>query len=347
MMSDFLTANAEADSIEVEIRSNGGSTSEARIIFDQLKGSGKSIKTIGYKVHSSAVILFLAGSERLISNNADMLIHPVWVDAFNLPWQLTAEDLQDFANEIKAEEDKLKEIYASVIGTDKMEEVGQLMADSTTLTASDAVRLGFATGTLTTTENKSTGRRALAYTNKFAQLLQNKKTNDMSAITDLLKNLTDKVDKLVNSDTPEAKNASEALSEGGAVYFEGDALADGVAVFIDEAMEEAAPDGDHLLADGRTITVSGGVVSAIASAGAEGAENKEDDELRNEVAEIKASVATLVETVNKMAGVQATMNTKVTEFQNKAFGDKGNAVPEKKTAPTPQTVAERVAAVSK
>jgi ATP-dependent protease ClpP protease subunit len=348
MMEEFLTANAEADSIEVEIRSNGGSTSEARIIFDQLLNSGKTVKTIGYKVHSSAVVIFLAGSERLISENADMLIHPVWVDAFNLPWQLTAEDLQDFANEINVEEEKLKGIYAQVIGDDKMEEVGQLMADSTTLSAADAIRLGFATGKVaeTITENKTTGRRALAYTNKFATLLRNQKSEDMKSITELLKNLADKVDKLTNSDT-DKKNASEALSEGGALYFDGETLGEGTAVFLDEAMEEVAPDGSHVLADGRTVTVAEGVVTAVEAADAPETET-ENKALKNEVAEIKANVATLVDTVNKMAGAQATMNAKVVEFQNKAFGDKGNPYPNGERKPaTPKTIAERVAAASK
>ena len=97
---DFLDANKEATEIEVDIMSDGGSTSEARVIYDLLKNCGKKVTTRGFKVNSSAVMIFLAGDERLIAENADFLIHPVWIDAMGLPWMLTGDDLQDFANEI-------------------------------------------------------------------------------------------------------------------------------------------------------------------------------------------------------------------------------------------------------
>lgn len=97
-VTEFLDQNKEADTIEVHITSDGGSTSEARVIYDLLKNSGKKVITKGYKVNSSAVMVFLAGDERLISENADFLIHPVWIDAMGLPWMLTGEDLQSFAD---------------------------------------------------------------------------------------------------------------------------------------------------------------------------------------------------------------------------------------------------------
>jgi len=60
---EFLDLHKDATEIELEVRSDGGSTSEARIIYDMLKGCGKTITTHGYKVNSSAMILFLAGEK--------------------------------------------------------------------------------------------------------------------------------------------------------------------------------------------------------------------------------------------------------------------------------------------
>jgi ATP-dependent protease ClpP protease subunit len=173
---EFLDANKEATEIVLEVRSDGGSTSEARIIYDMLKGCGKTITTHGYKVNSSAMILFLAGENRLISQNSDSIIHPVWVDAFGLPWQLEADDLRLFADEIDSEQVKLVDIYCSVIGEDKRVEVTQLMAETTNLSCDESIRLGFATGKLEGKSQPQENKRSVVYTNKmFAAAMLNKK----------------------------------------------------------------------------------------------------------------------------------------------------------------------------
>lgn len=343
-VTEFLDANKEATSIEIDIMSDGGSTSEARIIYDLLKNCGKTVITRGYKVNSSAVMIFLAGDERLIAENADFLIHPVWIDAMGLPWMLTGEDLQDFANEIKAEETKLLDLYVSVIGEDKRAEVTELMKASTNLSNDKAIELGFATGKLgakaeTSTENK----RAVSFNNKMAALVMKNKSSlnqkEMSLLTETLNKINDTLAKFKNSEEVETENnetetlnASVELSEGGSVYFDGE-LAEGVAVFVDETMETPAPDGDHLLADGRVLTVSEGMVSSIAPASAEEPmpEDKEETETENsEVEELKNTVSTLTETVNaqsesinKIAETLKNMTPAFSALQNLVPGDTG------------------------
>jgi ATP-dependent protease ClpP protease subunit/uncharacterized protein YoxC len=340
-LQDFLDSNVDATEIVVEVRSDGGSTSEARIIYDMLKNCGKKVTTKGYKVNSSAVIIFLAGSERLVAENADFLIHPVWIDAMGLPFMLTGEDLQLFANEVKAEESKLINIYLGVIGEDKREEVTQLMADSTNLSQDKAISLGFATGKLEEQGLKSENKRAITYNSKMSRLvLQNKVKNkqltieEMSILKDTLNSINETLKGFKNQveGTPEVQNASSELSEGGSVYYDGE-LAEGVAVFVDETMETPAPDGDHLLADGRVITVSEGMVSAIAPASAEEpmTEDKEETETENsEVEELKNTVSTLTETVNaqsesinKIAETLKNMTPAFAALQNLVPGDTG------------------------
>lgn len=336
-LSDFLDQNKEATEIEVEIRSDGGSTSEARIIYDLLKNCGKNVITKGYKVNSSAVMIFLAGNERLIAENADFLIHPVWIDAMGLPWMLTGDDLQDFANEIKAEETKLLDLYVSVIGEDKRNEVTELMKASTNLSNDKAIELGFATGKLEAKAEASTeNKRAVSFNNKMAALVIKNKSNqnqkEMSLLTETLNKINDTLAKFKNSDETETENnetetlnASVELSEGGSVYFDGE-LAEGVAVFTDEVMETPAPDGEHLLADGRAITVSEGMVSAIAAASAEepmDSENKEVDELKNTVTELTKTVESQTESINKIAETLKNMTPAFTALQNLVPGDTG------------------------
>jgi ATP-dependent protease ClpP protease subunit len=338
-LSDFLDQNKEAESIEVEIRSDGGSTSEARIIYDMLKNCGKNVITKGYKVNSSAVMIFLAGDERLIAENADFLIHPVWIDAMGLPWMLTGEDLQDFANEIKAEETKLIDLYVSVIGEDKRNEVMELMKDSTNLTNDKAIELGFATGKLgKVAETKTENKRAVSFNNKMAALIIKNKSNqnqkEMSLLTETLNKINDTLSKFKNTDEAKTEdsdklNMSAELSEGGSIYFDGE-LAEGVAVFTDEAMETPAPDGDHLLADGRVVTVAEGMVSVIAAASAEDepmpegdAENKDVDELKNTVATLTETVTAQTESINKIAETLKNMTPAFTALNKLVPGDTG------------------------
>lgn len=328
---EFLDANTDATEIVLEVRSDGGSTSEARIIYDMLKNSGKKIITEGYKCNSSAMILFLAGDERLISENSDSIIHPVWVDAWSLPFALEAEDLRLFADEIDAEQVKLLDIYVDVIGDDKRDEVDQMMKDTTNLTSDEAIRLGFATGKLEGI-NAENSKRSVVLTNGIAQFMLNKRkqTNqnhnsiNMSKLETMIQNLTDTVKGLVNNETPKTPktvNASVALDgdDAGSLYYEGD-LAEGVAVFMDEAMETAASDGDHALADGRVVTVADGMVEAIADAPVP-AENSIEDlaAVNARIDGIEAGVSSLVESVNALV--------KGVEAQNKSISDIKNAVP--------------------
>jgi ATP-dependent protease ClpP protease subunit/uncharacterized coiled-coil protein SlyX len=341
-LQEFLDANVEATSIEVEIRSDGGSTSEARIIYDMLKNCGKTVITKGYKVNSSAVIIFLAGSQRLIAENADFLIHPVWIDAMGLPWMLTGEDLQLFANEVKAEESKLVNIYLGVIGEDKREEVTQLMKDSTNLTQDKVISLGFATGKLEEQGIKSENKRAITFNSNMSRMvLQNKVKNqeltieEMSILKDTLNSINETLKGFKNQveGTPEVQNASSELFEGGSVYYDGE-LAEGVAVFVDESMETPAPDGDHLLADGRMITVSEGMVSAIAAASAEeevATEDKDIDELKNTVSTLKETVASQTESINAIAETLKNLNPAFKALQNLVPGDTGAVATPKNT----------------
>lgn len=369
-VTDFLDANKEATEIELEIRSDGGSTSEARVIYDLLKNCGKKVITKGYKVNSSAVMIFLAGDERLIAENADFLIHPVWIDAMGLPWMLTGEDLQSFADEIKAEEVKLLDLYCSVIGEDKREEVTELMSASTNLSNDKAIQLGFATGKLEEQGSKAENRRAVAFNNKMAALvLKNRKSqnqDEMSLLKETLENINKTLNKFVNKDeqnvdeNTETQNASVELAEGGSLYYDGD-LAEGVAVFTDEAMESPAPDGEHALADGRTVTVAEGSVSAIAAASSESEEenstenetetqNAEVEELKNEIESIKANQAEQTESLNQIAETLKNMTPAFAALQNLVPGDTGGeSTPKnrKKIDSNNATVADRVLAISK
>lgn len=310
-IKNFLDQHPAATEMILEVRTDGGSTSEARICYDMLRNSGKKIITHGYKCNSSGMVLFLAGDERLISENSDSIIHPVWVDAFGLPWQLEAQDLRLFADEIDKEQGNLLDIYCSVIGEDKREEVSGLMSATTNLSADESIRLGFATGKLEGVKSENS-KRSVAYTNKMLQVaMMNKKKSNQEEMSNEIKELNKKFDGVMNFinkfvSKNETQNASAELSEGGSVYYDGE-LTEGVAVFTDEGMESPAPDGEHLLADGRTIVVSEGMVSEVKAA-VEEPENSESEEvkaLNEKVEALETTNATILENQKKFEEKQA------------------------------------------
>jgi ATP-dependent protease ClpP protease subunit len=330
---EFLDANKEATEIILEVRSDGGSTSEARIIYDMLKGCGKTITTHGYKVNSSAMILFLAGENRLISQNSDSIIHPVWVDAFGLPWQLEADDLRLFADEIDNEQLKLVDIYCSVIGEDKRVEVSQLMAETTNLSSDESIRLGFATGKLGEVTKQENSNRSVVYTNKMFQaaLLNKKNQKEMVKEESRIDKMLDTINKMASAfvtkneveEVIETVNASAELSEGGSVYYDGE-LADGTAVFSDEAMESPMVDGEFAMADGRSVVVADGMVSEVIAVAEEEVvdeENKEVAALNAKIEALENSNKELLENQTKMLDVQDKTNELLDSMKNLVVGD--------------------------
>jgi len=333
VLSTFLDNNKDAPKVELEINCNGGSTSETRVSFAMLetfKENGGKVTTKGYKVNSSAVILFLAGDERLISNQADFIIHPVWIDPMGLPMQLEAEDMIAFGNEMKAEETKLLNIYCEVIGEDKRVEVSELMANETNLTAEDAVRLGFATGILNDKKVKENNSKAIAFNSVMAEIIMNSKNqnqmakDEKSTLDKMLDTLNKAIDKIgtknETEETPETQNASAELSEGGSVFYDGD-LAEGTAVFTDEAMETPAPDGEQALADGRALVIAEGLVTEITAAASE----DEDLENSKEVEALNAKVSAL-ETANAEILANQAKTLEVLDKTNELLGSMKNLV---------------------
>ncbi len=144
---DFINANPEAKTLVFEISSFGGSLNQGFEMHDLIKGSGKKIVTIGYTVCSAAVLPFLAGDKRLISENADFIIHPARIMPENLGTNpLTAQDFQELAQRIQLDDKKIIDAYCSTIGEDKRSKVLAYFGQETNLGAKKAIQLGFANG---------------------------------------------------------------------------------------------------------------------------------------------------------------------------------------------------------
>lgn len=314
---NFLNENQDADEIEVEISSNGGNTTHGFEIYDRLKACGKKVTTIAFKCNSIATVIFLAGEDRRISKNAQFVIHNPFIDPYALGYDgLTADDLQKIADDVKAVEDKIFNLYAEVLGLDeaKQIEIRNLMSADSDLGSDKALEYGFATSII----NGPTQAKAVKlaqYSNNIAALLKtkSKKSPDMdikafkTQIDAISASITKGFEKLgLKPDgspaKPEVKNATATLEDGGTIYFAEDTLSNGITIYTDEAMTTTATADDYKLQDGTTFKVdeNGKASDVTAPANLEAENARLTEEVSNLQTELQAAKDANVEVVNQL-----------------------------------------------
>lgn len=344
-MRDFLDNNSDATELEVEIRSNGGSVTQGFEIYDMLTTSGKEITTIAYKANSIATVIFLAGNKRKISKNAQFVIHNPFIDPFALGFDgLTADDLLEISNEVRHSEEKIFNFYSEKLGLSEQlqNEIKDLMKQDSDLGSTKALQYGFATEVIESNTNSMQVVKSSAYTNKIAALLKDKqKTNNKMVTQDEfnkeiggLKSILSEIKNLFSR--KHVKNGVATLQDGSFMYFDGEAIAVGTAVFTDEAMTMPAEDGSYTASEGETIVVAGGMVTEIMPV----VEDTETvDSLKAKVADLEAKIATsasekeaaieaaVAEVKNQFKEKFASMESKITALEG--FVPGGNPNPKK------------------
>ena len=140
--SDVLAKlqDEKGDSIEVNIMSAGGSVIEGMAIYDSLRNSGKKIITraIG-QAASIASIIFMAGDEREVGDNAEIMIHNAMVFAGG-----NKHELSSYIDRLDGIDTKLINIYATRTNLTE-DQVRALLDNETFMDADEAVEKGFAT----------------------------------------------------------------------------------------------------------------------------------------------------------------------------------------------------------
>lgn len=130
----------KGDSIEVTIMSPGGSVLEGLAIYDALRASDKKIKTSALGMAASiASIIFMAGDEREVSDNAEIMVHNASVVTGG-----NKHTLKDAIETLDGMDKKLIDIYTSRTGL-SVDEVSSLLDKETFMSADEAVSKGFAT----------------------------------------------------------------------------------------------------------------------------------------------------------------------------------------------------------
>lgn len=310
-MSKFLSDNQDADTVEIEIRSDGGNVDVAFDCYDQLQAwvkekQGRKIVTKGYRVNSSATILFLSAEieNRYISDNVQFVIHNPYI--CDLWGTYTADELAKLEEYVRGAEDKIFNFYVDrcSVPTEKQQELKDLMNKDTDLGKDKALSFGFASNTITggtkSTEDKNTKKVAFAYTNEMSTLvmsnLKNQSSMDKVQIG-LLAKIGQGIEALLKGKSVKAeetvKDETGVLKDGTKFYYEG-SLAVDTPVYSDEAMTAAMDDGNYTLEDERTMVVAEGKVSEISEpvdAKEDDEKKKEEEKAQNELKDLKAKLA--------------------------------------------------------
>ncbi|WP_433962146.1 head maturation protease, ClpP-related [Levilactobacillus brevis] len=138
-VSDVLDSDGPNDDVEVDIASNGGDVFAASEIYTMLKNyQGNVTVNVQGLAASAASVIAMAGDKVSISPTAQIMIHKAWSGV-----QGNADDLSHESNVLDSIDQSIVAAYVAKTGMDA-DDVLQLMANETWMTAQDAVDKGFA-----------------------------------------------------------------------------------------------------------------------------------------------------------------------------------------------------------
>jgi ATP-dependent Clp endopeptidase proteolytic subunit ClpP len=248
--------------VVVHIHSNGGSVHEGFAIHDFLVNTGKRITTVVEGLCCSiATVIFMAGTERKLTENSRFLIHNPWGKA-----EGDAAQFRQYANELETEQTRLLNFYKQQTGAD-IAVLQSYMDEERLMSPELAVELKFATGIIDTVKAMALYRNALhnpyILNNQTKTSMDKNQKNRTGTFNQLVAGLKALLKDLNPDPATAPMAANKTLSgNGGDLYFDGD-LAEGTAVYSDEAMTIAAADGDYEFEDGTTITIANGLVTDV------------------------------------------------------------------------------------
>lgn len=258
-IDEFLASVSEEDkTIDLRLNCRGGSVSEGWAIYDKLRDSGKEIAvTVEGICASMATVLLLSAprGKRTAMPNAELLIHDPYIPEYTLADAYRAEDLRAIADSLEADTNKLLDLYVERTGADRAE-LQAIMDEDKRMSVSEAKRLGF----IDEIKVPSTAKES---NNSNFKNMKEKVTVGKGWLDRILA----KAGYAKMEDVPEVVNMELSTADGATLTIEreeGDP----------QVGDAASPDGEHVMPDGSTIVVAGGVITEIRPA----EEEKEDDE---------------------------------------------------------------------
>lgn len=297
-VADQLAALPEGEGIELLINCRGGIVGEAWAIYDSLRATGREIsaEVVG-ECSSAATIILLAAakSARRSHPNATFLFHFPYIDGIWEP--MRADDVQKVADQLTESGERLLDLYVERTGVER-EAMRQLMAEDKSISAEDALALGFISEIIAPLSAHK-NRRKMSIAKVFKAFARALREYGLS-----LETADGKTLELVK-ESGEPQVGDEVLSE----------------------------DGEYTLPDGRVVVVVESVVTEVRPAEEEvedPAETKEEttDETTEpeEVSDEERRLADLEATVETLAGEVAELKEQLADAEANAKTDEEREV---------------------
>lgn len=284
-VDEFCASIPEDDNtIEIRLHCDGGSVIEGWSIYDRLRATGKEITCVveGNVASMATVILMAAPKERRKAyQSAQFCVHNPWIPSWALDYAVTADDLQKASNDLREQQEKMLNLYVERCECDR-EEMQALMDEDKYVGTSKAIELGLIGEVIAPMSAKKVGAMKSSKTNKNNQMGKEKEIKVKASLMDRalaklgLKNI-EELAKGMDLSTSDGQTLTVEREEGEL-----------------QVGDNASPDGEFVMPDGKTIVVKDGVITDIKtdSNGSEGGEN-EVEELKKQVAELEEKVKEL------------------------------------------------------
>ena len=320
--------NPKADKVFVHISSDGGHVDVGMSMRDFLMGIPQDVHTIGEgMVASIATMPFLAGNTRELKPNCQFLGHLPSIDNFSG----NADDFERASNYMSGVKSEIAKIYSNY-SNQSVDDMVEFMRKDTPIWANAAKDMGFATFV---PEFKAVAK--INRTNINNEMSEVKEKTKLDEISDkLLASITDifnasspetVVDMVEEEEKPEVENMNIELEDGSIIFVDSEdgEVVGKMAYTTDEEgnkTEDFAPEGTHVLKDGRSIVVGAdGIVVSVSEV-----ENKDEEKeaLTNEIAELKAQLeasnSANEKVTNEFQDVQNKLITEIESIKKQTLG---------------------------
>ena len=247
---NFFNDNSDADQYRMVVNTNGGSVDEGKAIYDLVKSQPKKVIMEVHQAHSIGSVVVQGGDEILMHPNGGMLIHLPWTN----PGPINENDLEALKERFSNAKASILDIYVAETGRNRAE-LEALMGEEKTLSAEEAIKLGFATGYI-----KEVKEMAAFKGEPIFALNRNQLNNNMSVLSDIRNEISQLKDKLTGA----VKNLVISIDTGVQLEIQSgtdDMPQEGHPVLIDG---KTAKDGQYVAAEnGYIYTVENGKISNI------------------------------------------------------------------------------------
>jgi ATP-dependent Clp protease protease subunit len=235
---------ADDNQIEVRLHCDGGSVTEGWAMYDRLRATGKEITCIveGNAASMATVILMAAPKERRKAyENAHILVHNPWACVMTAA---DADDMQKIANDLKAEQERLVNLYVERCGVDR-DTIQSLMDEDKFITAAEAKELGIIGEIIPPISAKAITTNPI-------------NMNEVNVKASLLDRMLAKLGFKTLDEAASLEIKALELSTAG-----GQTLTIEREEGQPQVGDAASPDGEWLMPDGTTIVVENGVITDI------------------------------------------------------------------------------------